>query len=100
MWLFGLPSICDCVHNWLDNPINLFCRRNRLFNRVDDFGYITALLLSFRLFTLHFFSPICCVGTTQVFTVVFTRFFAFFPVKRSNAGIVKLVESPKCHHGG
>jgi hypothetical protein len=46
MWLFGFPSICECVHNWLDNPINPLCRGNGLLNDVDHFGNITAAFFS------------------------------------------------------
>jgi hypothetical protein len=61
MWLFGFPPICECIHNWLDNPINLLCRGNGLFDGIDHLCYITALLLSFRPFALHFSSNFAAV---------------------------------------
>jgi hypothetical protein len=91
MWLFGFPSICECVHNWLDNPINLLCRWNGLFDGVEDFGHITALLLSFRLFALHVSSNFV-FSTARIFTPFFTPFFAFFPAGAKRCGIVNLVE--------
>src|SRR5207247_2620308 len=78
-----------------DQPLNLLCRLNCLFDGVDGFVYITALLLSVRLFTLHFCLQFCCVGAALIFTLVFTPFFVFSAWKRSGEKIVKLVETTK-----
>jgi len=77
VWLFGFPSICECVHNWLDNPINLLCRGNSLFDGVNHFGHITTLLLSFCLFALHFSSNFAAFGTACDFPLVSSPFLPF-----------------------
>jgi hypothetical protein len=76
--LFGFPSICECVYDWLDDPINFLCCRNGLLNGVDHFAYITALLLSFPLFAFHFSSNFAVLAR-RGFSPSFHPFFCFFP---------------------
>jgi hypothetical protein len=87
--------VCNDGFNYrLDGPIDLHCRIGGLFESIDRLFDITALLLSFGPSAFHFFLQFCCVGAAQIFTLVLSPFFAFSPWKRSNPGIVKLVESP------
>jgi hypothetical protein len=54
---FGFPAVCNDRFNYrLDSAIHLLCGGNRLFDAIDHFQYITALLLFFPLFTFHFAS--------------------------------------------
>jgi hypothetical protein len=51
---FGFPPVCNDRFNYRrDSAIYLLCGGNRLFDTIDQLQYITALLLFFRLFTLH-----------------------------------------------
>jgi hypothetical protein len=74
---FGLPAVCNDRFNYrLDSAINLLRGGNRLFDAIDHFQYITALLLSFRFFTLHFSSNFAVV-TRRSFPYVSSPFLPF-----------------------
>jgi hypothetical protein len=75
-WLFGLRSICQCVHNWLDDPINFLRGGNGLFDGVDNVGHITALLLFF-LFLRFIFPPILLFWHGADFPLVSSPFLPF-----------------------
>jgi hypothetical protein len=92
---FGFPALCHDGFNYrLISAIDLLCGGNRLFDGIDHFCYITALPLSFCLFTFHFSSNLLFWHGAD-FILVLSPFFAFFPVQRGNAKIVKLVETTK-----
>jgi hypothetical protein len=93
---FGFPVVCNDRFNYrLDGPIHLHCRISSLFESIDRLFDITAMLFSFRLFTLHFFLQFCCVGAAQIFPLVSSPFFAFPLWERSSGKIAKLVETTK-----
>src|SRR5436309_14676170 len=86
---FGFPAVCNDGFNYrLNSAINLLCGGNRLFDAIDHFQYITALLLSFRLFSVSYFLHFCCVGTAQIFIPLSSPFLPFSLRGRSSSKIV------------